>query len=226
MAYPTHWLLQFGGTLGGGDGDIWTCGVRLGQYGEFGAEDMDEEQYLDDTAVPALSAWMMNLDANISVAAKLTFAKCNEIGPTGLYAHPQDVHERFFEGVSGSSGQPTHPYQVCLVYTWHCAEVVRGPGSTGRIYTPMPAIAIDSNTGLFNVNSSNAAARAARDLINSLDVQLGGPAGGVLRPSLVTQSGAGAMHQINRVSVDNRTDTQRRRANAMDPIRAYEDVNY
>lgn len=227
MAYPEHFLLQFGGTLGTGEGDIWSCGIKLGLYGASFPEGMDEEQYLDDTALPGLAAWMADPNMNISIGAKLTFVKCNAINSLGHYADPGTVHERFGALGSGSSGGDVHPFQVSMVLTWGTDDRVRGPGSTGRIFAPMPVVPISASTGLFSPAGAAAAAQGGADLINSLDAALGvGGVGGVVRPSLVSPSGAGVISQINFVTADNRCDIQRRRANSLEPVRSRVDVTY
>lgn len=227
MTYLPHYLLQFGGTMGGGDGDIWSCGIRLKiNEGAPGGPNMDPEQYLDDTAVPALTDWFNDSTTAISLYCRLTYAKCNEIGPDGLYADPVEVHERFFLPVQGASSVGPYPYQLAVCYTWETDAVSRGPGARGRIYVPMVTSAIDGDTGLFTSAVALQHATAGEKLINSLDAAIGLVGDGTVRPAIASNVGDGVLSQIDRVSCDTRFDVQRRRANAMLPIRRTVDVNY
>lgn len=209
MAYPQHWLLAFGGGLGDTT-EIWSCGIRMGIVSEEPLASMDEEQYLTDTALPALEAWFENPGARIASAASLTWVKFNEIGPDGRYADQTITHQRVVTGVVGGvTTSNLHPLQVCCVLRWRTDEVQRGPASNGRIYSPRPNVVISASGDLAGPERV-IIAETARDLLNSLDVTLG--IGGVLRPVIVSPIGPGHMHQIDSVSVDSALDVQRRRA--------------
>lgn len=223
MPYQDHHLLTFGGYLGSVDTEIWTCGIRLRTEGD---NDLVHDDYLEDTAEPALAAWFSSAAASISQSARLMWAKCNEIGPDGHYKDPTNVHERFFGPVQGASGGDIHPFQVSCCYTWHTNAVERGPGSRGRIYVPMVTGALNPATGTFTDNARNGFVTAARDLINSLDASLGIAPAGVVRPCISTDRLEGANNEINGVSVDNKFDIQRRRANSQPSVRQYLPVEY
>lgn len=226
MTFLPHWLLQFGGALGDGEGDIWSCGIRLKEDGGIPPDGLDPEQYLDDTAVPGLTDWFNDAGTAISLYARLNYAKCNAIGPDGLYSDPGEVHERFFTPVQGASSSGPYPYQMSVCYTWETDVTSRGPGSRGRIYVPMVTSPIDGATGLFTSAVALQHATSAEKLINSLDASLGVVGGGTIRPCIASNVGDGALNEINTVSCDTRFDVQRRRANAMTPIRRSVEVLY
>lgn len=218
MTYPQHWLLAFGGSQGDPE-EIWACGIRLVIDELFEGDGVDEEQYLTNTGVPALTAWMGRAGSKIAVFATMTWVKFNEIAPDGTYADKSTTHERLGLAVSGGGG-PTniHPLQVAAVLSWRSDEAERGLASRGRIYSPRPAVAVTA-TGDIAGPDRVLMAESARDLLNSLDASVG-IEGGTLRPHIVSRGkgpapwpGPGASHPINRVVVDSALDIQRRRAN-------------
>lgn len=219
MGYPQHWLLAFGGHQGHVE-EMWANGIRLCLYGEFGPVFMDEEQYLTDTAVPALTAWFTSVGAKIYSGARITWIKFNEIDADGLYADASTTHERLALNIAGGGGSsPLHPLQVAAVLSWRTNDAERGLASRGRIYQPRPCITVDVNGDIASGDRASLASAAAL-LLNSLDVSVGTPPAPVLRPSIVSRGkksgstwGEGANHQIDSVVVDSALDIQRRRAN-------------
>lgn len=214
MGYPQHWLLSFGGHQGDVN-EIWNCGIRMAVAGEDDVppELVDEEAYLTDTAVPALTAWFSSANAQIAVGCKLLWCKFNQIAPDGTYSSPNELHER----VMNVSGQVTstvslHPLQVSIVYSFRTDEKLRPPGAFGRIYSPRPAVAVDVNgdmSGALRV----AVGDAAGLLLENLSEILGDPGVWLFRPSIVSAVGAGERHVINTVVIDSSLDIQRRRSN-------------
>lgn len=218
MGYPQHWLLQFTGHQGDVN-ETFSCGIRLAIQSEDPQESVDEEEYLDDVAVPGLTTWFSAPNSLISANAKMLLIKFNEIAPDGKYEDPSITHQRSVN-VSGASSQSTalHPLQVSMVLSWRTSAAMRGLASHGRIYVPRPAVAVDA-AGDINGSSRVGAAATAVTLLNTLDVPLG-VIGGVLRPSILSRGhlnpdgtyGPGAVNQIDLVVVDSQLDIQRRRA--------------
>lgn len=220
MAYPQHWLLAFGGHSGHVD-EIWNCGIRLAPYGEGTVANVDEEQYLDDTAIPALTAWLGRTATRVANVVKLNWVKFNEINGEGLYNDAGITHERQGLNIASAGSTPTvlHPLQVCCVLSWRTDAAVRGLASKGRIYSPRPDFAVDGSgdvSGPIRVEIAGSAAT----LLNSLDASIGIPPGPVLRPSILSRGkktgstwGEGAVNQIDSVVVDSSLDIQRRRSN-------------
>ena len=228
MGYPDHRLVQFGGYLGSEDLEHWSCGIRMVKSG-LGA--MDDEQYLDDTAVPAISAWMHRENSHIGGAAHLTFVKCNQIDEFGLYLSPI-VHGRVLD-IAGDAHISTMPYQACVVLTWHTNDGSSGLATKGRIYSPLPSVEVDQSSGFFPTGYAALMADSARQLLDNLDAPLGGGLGGTIRPHIVSRGkktgsawGPGISHQIDYVTVDNRIDIQRRRANQMAGVKSRADIEY
>lgn len=216
MAYPPHWLLTFGGHAGEIE-ETWVCGIRLGEYGVPPGFTLDPEDYMTTVAAPALTTWFGSTGASIASVAKLLWCKFNAIDSQGHYEDSTTTHEHSFgTGITGGAASPLHPLQCCLVLSWRTNEAERGIASHGRIYSPRPALAVDSAGDVAGGSRVNAATAAAT-LLNTLDVGLGGT--GVVRPSIVSpgrgwpeQDNPGAMNQIDTVVVDSQLDIQRRRA--------------
>ena len=211
--YPQHWLLQFGGTVGEVS-EEWSCGIRMALFGEPEippGEGVNEESFLDAQAIPALETWIENTLSLVHSSTALRFIKFNEIGPDGHYADPAISHERAVNFIGGNTGPYVQPLQVCLVLSWRTDAAVRGPGSMGRIYSPRPEVVVDANGDISGPERVGAANTAAT-MLNTLDTSLGGIGAQVLRPSIVSPSGAGHANQIDTVVVDSQLDIQRRRA--------------
>jgi len=221
MAYPQHWLLSFGGSLVPGE-ETWVCGIRMAVYGDTPLGGVDEEQYLTDTAVPALTAWFGRSTSKIGVATTLTTIKFNEIDANGHYADPGNTHVRTVNLTGGGGGTNYHPLQVSVCLTWLTDSATRGPASRGRIYSPRPLVSVDSNGDIAALDRQQMATSAAQ-LLNSLDASAGLPPAGVLRPSIVSPVGPGYARQIDTVRVDSQCDIQRSRARSAS--RAVSDVD-
>jgi hypothetical protein len=222
MAYAPHYLLQFGGTIGTTAQEIWSCGIRMWSDNFTG---FDEVDYLENVAADALSDWIARPTTRIAEGTKLTFAKFNHVDASGHY-DDGETHEHIYAGtgIAGGSSPGLLPFQCSVVVTWRTNDVSRGPGSKGRIYQPTPSgFSVSGNTGLFPVENALEIATSASDLLNTLDVGLIG--GTVVRPTIMSTIDA-AHHQIDTVTVDNRLDVQRRRANALVGAQALADVDY
>lgn len=217
MPYNEHWLCSFGGALGVGTGEAWSCGIRLANAG---AETIDEEEYLDVIAVPRISEWIVRADSHIGFGTHLNFVKFNKINPDGLYEDPGHPHTRFLD-VAGGTDTSTLPFQACVVVTTRSNSVSAGPGSRGRFFSPYPAVHTGS-TGLFNTIEAQEIADSAAILMDNLE-DTGGFSN--IRPHIMSQKYS-TEYQIDYVTVDNRVDTQRRRANQLVAAKFRADIDY
>lgn len=210
MGYPRHWLLAFGGHQGHIE-EEWACGIRLMIQGVQDAP-VDEEQYLTNTAVPALTSWFSNPQAKIYQGARIVWVKFNEIDSAGHYADTSATHERQGLAIAANGGSaPLHPLQCAYCLTWTTSAATRGPASMGRIFSPRPVLTVDINGDVASAERL-AVAGAAKGLLEALDVSVGVPPGAVLRPAIVSPVGTGQANQIDFVGCDSRLDIQRRRA--------------
>lgn len=219
MAYPSHYLLQFGGPRSVPGTETWSCGIRMVAVGSD-PDPVATLAYLTTVCVPALAGWFIRTGSRISSNTRLSFAKLNRIAPDGTYAEPSTV--QYFWATMPSGG--TNPAssaamvpQASLAITWETASVSRGLASKGRIYSPTPALQPDPATGLFPTSDAVLVATSAAQLIKDLK---GAGGAGTMVPNIVSDGGAGVAHRIDRVSVDNRVDIIRKRASQIVAVRS------
>lgn len=231
MAYAQHALLSFSGSLGdpGDPADIWSCGIRLRTDNPQNVDTLptqdDLQDYLDGTAIPALSDWFSRSETHISAWAHLTTVKVNNIGPEGRYLGESTVgtYDLDVNGGAGTSNSPQYPLQVSLVHTF-TTDVTRGRGSSGRIFAPAPANTTLGAGGTFSVATAQEIATSTASLLS--DLQTLGVNGPRFRPAVMSslvakgQTGDGAFNIITGVRVDTRLDIQRSRANSVSGARA------
>lgn len=182
------------------------------------------QAYLEDVCVPALQAWMGRPASVIASVTRLSFAKLNRIAPDGTYAEPTTVQYFWpsaWPGGATATNTAAMVPQAALALTWETATVSRGLASKGRIYSPSPCVTPVIGTGLFASADCTTIAESAAQLISDLR---GDGDAGAMTPNIVSDSGAGVAHRIDRVAVDNRVDIIRKRANQLRPVRLRVDV--
>lgn len=235
MAYPRHFLLQWGGNLGNPGLEIFSCGIRM-WIDDDDIFAVDPTAYLTTVAWPALKVWHKGAGAKISSSAYLIWGKFNEIDEDGHYANPTTTEIADAATANpGGGASSTLPWQSSVCLTWLTDARERGIASKGRIFSPLPNLSVNSNTGLFPAGDAISIATAAATLLNTLDVGgLGVGGTGVMRPGIISRGkylgggayGDGAREQINSVQVDNRIDIQRRRAEDLVATRSTQPVTY
>lgn len=214
MGYPTHWLCTFGGSLGSSEEEHWSCGIRLILSG-LNQGGFDPDDWLVNQG-DHITEWILRTNSHIGFGTKLQFIKMNEINEFGHYADPEHPHTRFLN-VAGGMATSTLPFQACYVVTTRTHAVSAGPASRGRFYVPYPAVTVDSH-GLFPTGFADQMASSAHDLLDNLEVGVIGDWS--IKPNIVSKVGDGHAHQIDYVIVDNRIDTQRRRANQLRGVKS------
>lgn len=215
--YPLHFLFTFGGVVGAAltsdpGKEIWSCGIRH-MIDSAVLDDFDPEQWLDDNAVPALTTWFPSGNAHIAADCWVKWAKMNAIGADGKYVESV-THERLGLSIGGAGATAGSNYQDTVVLSWRTNAASRGPASKGRIYSPRPDVSTSGTTGLFAAADALQMATAAATFLNTLDASIG--VTGFIRPAIISDvPPGGAQNQVDWVYVDNRVDTQRRRANSL-----------
>lgn len=220
MTYPDHFLLSFGGALGSQAKEHWSCGIRMVIEGGGEPDEGFEDNYLDATGPgqAAIGAWFLRANTHISGVAFLDWMKFNRIGPDGNYADPNHPHTVAVPHYPGGGGVYDQPYSVCVVVTTQTA-FLGGPASRGRFYQPLPDIHCGSD-GRFNSQYAQEIVNSASTMLEALVTSALLPSGSSLFPHVVSARGSGATNRITSVSVDNRPDTQRRRANQIQGVRS------
>jgi len=219
--FAEHYLLQMIGTLGTPAKEVWSCGIRL--YGED-YTGFDEEGWFEGVGRTAPQEWMLRTGSKISNQAALTGVKFNRINAAGHYADSGNTREYVYPTpVVGGGGASSAPFQCTVALTWLTDARSRGRASKGRIFSPAPAVSVTNTTGLFSAADALLMATSAALLLNTLDAGFG--LGGTIRPHIM--SGVdGTYSEINSVSVDNRVDTQRRRAASLVGLKSVAPVSY
>lgn len=212
MAYPTHWLLQFGGSLF--QEEEWTCGLRM-QYPTQFVQDVVEEDVIEELQED-LEAWVGRGNSFLSNAVKLNFVKFNQIDAEGHYAEETATHARFFADVPGGPGSASMPPQVAVCLTLRTA-VQRGMAATGRIYAPAMAISPEQVSGLMDASQVALMAESFKTLIGDLN---NAPGIGILEGKVVVasqggQGGPGILRPVTAVSVGRVFDTHRSRRSSL-----------
>lgn len=222
MAYGRHALVQFGGTMGGGAGgtEEWSCGLRLHYDHPLRPDENlnadEQEEFLNNTAVPALANFWIDEDTRISSDTKLEFVKFNAIGENGKYVNPTTTEFVFpSNGISATGGARRYPLQVSVVATLE-TDVSRGVASKGRIYLPSPTLALDPASGLFD----NAQTQLLADRVAQLVSELANDDASMsiaFEPAVMSNVARAGVdkfwRRVERVSIDTVPDIQRRRAN-------------
>ena len=234
MAYPDHALLQLSGVFGSGVNsyEVWSTGLRF--IVSVGAEAGGSTATLPTVA--ELEAFLDANEAELSTGlensglfvggntVRLQTVKFNAIDATGHYAYDETVAREFPDLPFGSATTPiVYPTQVSKVLTLETGYT-RGVASRGRMYIPGPVNAFNSATGTLTVNQSEVDAWAA--WIAGLETTLVGADRTVtFAPAVVSGIGTGfGWRLVTGVSMDNRADIQRRRANDIQGTRLSADL--
>jgi hypothetical protein len=186
--------LSFHGTLGGGQ-EIWQFSIWCGR-------DVTTQAGADDMAADADTAYITSNLKALTIASQDTYegvsAYCYHLG--GSVAS--------FVGVAGSSsaGSTTlrNPMQVALVTTMETATP--GRHGKGRIYLPCRITALGTD-GLVSTANRDSILTQVKAVVQALNASAPSTLVGV-----VSQT-TSAIHSVTAVSMDQRMDIQRRRAN-------------
>lgn len=222
MAFPEHYLLQFGGDL---RGDIWSCGIRFSKPSlPFDVLDAGEQETLADDMAGDIVTWMNAAGSGWSSASKLRYVKFNRITALGRYQDTGATHQKTYDTAPfpGSPVGSDLPNQVAMVVSWVTAAQ-RGRASKGRIFVPVPGITIIGALGTFASTGSSSvesAATAAAAFLNNLNNQPGIDVPGI-QASVVSRVD-GTSRPITAVRVGSVPDTMRSRRNAL--VEAYSQV--
>lgn len=216
MTFSPHVLLQFGGPIG--TTEIWSGGLRLATEPGTDGDNEQAAGWLADLS-DDVAAWVSHTDSLLSSDVKLSYVKCNAIGPDGRYVDENNVNARYWESgmPQGTSGRNL-PNQVACVVTLETAAA-RGRASKGRLFTPALSMGIDGATGFFEATH---VARVMASMKTFLDNINNGPLIDLGAPQVNVYSALGdpGPHRpVTRISVDARPDVQRRRANQLDAPR-------
>lgn len=184
----------------------WSFGFHFKQIGTGGVGQADVDTWMA-AAQPIVTTWAnATLGFKALAGAAGTFQSIIGYYRPSPGAHAELVSRIDGLNLSGSTAQ-TLPCQCALVFSLRSANPSRA--GRGRVYVPVTAQAMASPSGRLNI----AVGTASLNLGTMLD-SLNGIALGSNAVGLSTRT---SQDLINRVTVDNVVDTQRRRRDQIAP---------
>lgn len=213
----THLLLQWGGTLLGGE--IWSNSLRMAgpNLGNdpIGIIPHDQVQsWLEGEVKSEVSTWHSSAGASIHSSCKLTYVKLNYIDINGHYYDPTTHEYVYPTPVAGATSSPLLPSQCCVVVSL-VTGLDRGWAHRGRFYSPAPAITLSPVDGLMDTTKATSIGAAAKVFLESLSDYPGLDPPTSPNAVVMSAKGTGATHPVTGVEIGRVIDTQRRRRNAL-----------
>lgn len=234
MAYPDHQLLQISGIFSSGtEGyEVWSTGLRF--IGFLGSEaggsapvtaTVEELEAFLAANETELTDGLESADFNIAGASvRVQSLKFNALGADGRYIYDQTVSLEVPDEPWGVGTNPiVYPTQVSKVLTLETG-FTRGVAARGRMYLPGPTNALNATNGTLTITQGEVDAWA--DFVGGLEttVTVGGRTV-TFAPAVVSGIGTGfGWRLVEAVSMDNRPDIQRRRANDISGTRLRADL--
>lgn len=220
MPFPvSHLVVQLLGTItSGGEAEIWSNTLRIAPKSGERAIVTDALQARDaDAVLPDAVAWWETMRGGFPPTVRFTAVKANVVDVEGRYVSQGQTNVRDVPQANqpGTAGNPSLPSQVAIAVTFHTAKA-RGLSSKGRVYLPAPSSIVLTQDGRLAPPTAQAYADRYRAFLVALNNWPGVDAGsdpGVV--SVLSKVREGARQQVTGVSVGNRFDVQRRRANRL-----------
>jgi hypothetical protein len=227
MVYPTHYLLQWGGTFTTDPAEIWSNGIRLMHDPNIdGSALMDFEtdegmQAACTEYATKVIAHVQNVASRYSGNTKLRYVKFNKIGPDGRQVNQTKTFrsDMAAAGVSPTSGAVhaiTH--STCVTFL---TEASRGRASKGRLFVPHSSMVIATGSGRYAPGDCQATADAWGTFLTSLSDAPGLDVPNSLIPVVVSnlEPSPGLSRPITRAQVGNFPDYMGSRRNRTTEVR-------
>lgn len=207
-----HLLLQWGGTLPGGE--QWTNSIRLagsdtGDNPTAVVTWQDLEDWLHGEIKTEVQVWHTSAGAAIHNVVKLTYCKLNYIKMDGHYLDPRTHEHVYAPTVAGNGSASQYPNQVALVVSL-TTGLDRGYAHRGRFYMPIPTWAVQAD-GMIAAAQALLTANAAKTFIESVSDMPGLDLPNGPNAVVMSAHGTGATHPVTGIEVGRVLDTQRRR---------------
>lgn len=190
--------------------EIWNTGFNI----IHGPGDEITQQNLDDYAEGVAGLWQTVFSASGNAAFSSAYAtemvKASYIANDGKVLNDMVAEYYYPEPIYGVRGGEGTYAQIATVVTFRSA-VRKGPAALGRMYLPTMALPPSPNTGLWP--AGNIAQLRDRMVtffqgVNDLALYEGGF-------GLTSPVGEGRQARVIAIGIDNKPDTQRRRANSL-----------
>lgn len=204
--YAPHVKLTMSGTLGAQEGsaETWSMSLSLKPSGWFNATDA-EGRRLD--IVADVKAFWARPSSGIANIARLAQVKFAPIGVNGKYSGDPSIYD--FIPIPSAGGAVLHPYPVSLCVSLVTAR--RGPTGKGRIYLPLPSLAVN-DAGLCGNNAVQGVAVSVQTLLNALN---NAPGLDVTDNEVVVSSSKGYLSVVTGVRAGLVLDTVRSRRRSL-----------
>ena len=204
--YAPHGKLTMSGTLGAQEGspERWSMSLSLRPSGWFNATDSAGRR--EDIVADVKAFWARPASA-IANIARLTQVKFAPIGVNGKYSGDPFVYD--FLPVLAAGGGLLHPYNVSLCVSLTTAR--RGPTGKGRIFLPLPTLAVNDQ-GLCGNAAVQGVAASVQTLLTALN---NAPGLDVQDNEVVVASSKGYLSLVTGVRAGLVLDTVRSRRRAL-----------
>lgn len=174
----------------------------------------DATAFLETISVPISTFWSSGVvGGSVNYLTELTAAV---IGTDGKYlgGAAQATKRRTYTTPVASAGTVVAPWPTSCVLSLRVQSLGRGPTSHGRMYWPMPAMAVTPATGRWPAATTDAIAAAAKTMFQAINAAAVTSFGTGARIVNVSKVGGGGEAGVDMVLVGNRPDHQERRENA------------
>lgn len=187
-------------------------------------------QALLDAVAASVAAWWprsgTSVDPSLLNINKLTGIKLNRIDSGGHYQDSVTMEKTYPTPISGAGSPYAAPSQLATVVTLRTA-VERGKASKGRMYFPLMAgfQAVGTDGRAIPADALRAA-NAVKTLIDGINLDYAGGAGGGVggRAIVASAIGAGTIREVTGTSCGRVVDTMRSRRNKLAEDPQYDTV--
>ena len=194
--------------------EIWNTGLKLQRTAPLGSITEETLQVAAERVEEAWRTFFTGSGPSPASNFRTLEVKAAHIGTDGRYvgdAYTHFIDEPYSGG--GYIGTTESPLPQAAVVATLSSQKQRGPASKGRMYLPGIAYDINSN-GLMPLNMTTTISENFNNFIK--DINDGGSfLNHPMEVILNSPVGQGEERPVNKTGVDQKVDTQRRRANAI-----------
>lgn len=221
ITWPEHCQISWGGTLGTGTKEIWTCGVRMvhGTGSPTGPTVAQLNTFMTGMNT-VVAGWVTDPAARLGQAVHWGWIKANWILTTGLQR--DSLTNRFDSSTAtrgvGSAIQPSWAQTYCLTFG---TGFKRGRAHSGRVFPPVVAVPSDPDSGLCDQTPADDMAASMAGLLIEFQrhyrTDIGIPEAhlAVISPANSLKGQGSVQAQIMSVVCDRVADVQHRRTNRL-----------
>lgn len=217
ITWEPHCQIQFGGTMGVANKEVWTCGLRWVLVNPAAEPTQAQLTAALDPLIADIGAWFtagLPNSSFIAHDAQLVYVKFNMIESTGLQRAGDTVQAQVAGPANGPTGQQVPWFQTYALTLR--TGLTRGRAHSGRIFPPL--VCMQPEAGSPYASDSNVAGyiSAAANMITNINTHVEALPGllghiGIMSPGN-TAKGTTPTHQlVTHVTADRVADVQHRR---------------